>query len=71
MRNILAAFPTSATVEWFASMGVELKREETGKLFPAANSRAAVLNALFDRCRNLGVAIWCNSRVTAIAARNG
>src|SRR5436190_12346050 len=34
VRNILAAFDAAAAVKWFASMGVELKREETGKLFP-------------------------------------
>src|SRR5271155_2830941 len=37
VRNILAAFPASRTVEWFASMSVQLKREETGKLFPVAD----------------------------------
>jgi predicted Rossmann fold flavoprotein len=67
VRNILAAFPASATVAWFASMGVELKHEETGKLFPTANSAKAVLNALLARCKQLGVALWCNARVTAIS----
>src|SRR5215208_2962186 len=30
VRNILAAFDVAATIRWFASMGVELKREPTG-----------------------------------------
>jgi predicted Rossmann fold flavoprotein len=66
VRNILASFPASATVAWFASMGVELKREETGKLFPVANAARAVLDALIARCKALGVAIWCGSGVTGI-----
>src|SRR3954467_1344835 len=33
VRNILAAFDVAATVRWFESLGVELKREPTGKLF--------------------------------------
>src|SRR5215204_6036126 len=32
VRNILAAFDVPATIRWFASMGVELRREPTGKL---------------------------------------
>src|SRR3954454_10448149 len=46
VRNILAAFDAHAAVRWFASMGVELKREETGKLFPVTDSARTVLNAL-------------------------
>jgi hypothetical protein len=68
VRNILAAFPASKTVEWFASLGVELKREETGKLFPVANTARAVLSALLDRCKQLKVEIQPATRVTDISA---
>jgi predicted Rossmann fold flavoprotein len=66
VRNVLAAFDVAATVRWFASLGVELKREPTGKLFPAANSARAVLRALLDRCDALGVEISTGRRVTKI-----
>jgi predicted Rossmann fold flavoprotein len=66
VRNILAAFPVSAAVEWFSSMGVELKREETGKLFPVTDSAKTVLNALLGRCGQLGVKIQTSSRVSGI-----
>lgn len=69
VRNILAAFDADAAVRWFASMGVELKREETGKLFPVTDSARTVLNALLRRCAELGVEIRTGCRVTAIAAR--
>src|SRR5689334_1042489 len=38
VRNILAAFDVTAAVRWFGSLGVELKREPTGKLFPISDS---------------------------------
>src|SRR5947208_457114 len=57
VRNILAAFDAQATVDWFKSLGVELKREETGKLFPVSDSARTVLSALVERCRELGVII--------------
>ena len=66
VRNVLAAFEADATVRWFASLGVELKREPTGKLFPVADSAKVVLNALLRRCEELGVAIQPGSRVTRI-----
>jgi len=66
VRNILAAFSASATVEWFDTLGVQLKREETGKLFPVANSARAVLDALLRRSLELGVTVQCGCRVSAI-----
>ncbi len=68
VRNVLAAFDAAATVRWFASLGVELKREPTGKLFPVANSAKVVLNALLRRCAELGVVIHPSNRVTEIIA---
>jgi predicted Rossmann fold flavoprotein len=66
IKNILAAFSVDQTIAWFASMGVELKREETGKLFPTTDKARTVLNALITRCRALGVDIHPDHRVTAI-----
>lgn len=66
VRNILAAFDAPAAVKWFASLGVELKREETGKLFPITDSARTVLNALLDRCKQLGVTLQSSSKVTKI-----
>ena len=63
VRNVLAAFPVEETVRWFASMGVELKREETGKLFPVTDKARTVLDALLARSRELGVALRQNHRV--------
>ena len=68
VRNILAAFDVAATIRWFSSMGVELKREETGKLFPIADTSRAVLGALLDRARELKITLRTDARVTAIAA---
>jgi len=71
VRNILAAFPVQAAREWFASMGVALKREETGKLFPVTDKARTVLNALTTRCRELAVASLTRHRVTDVLAKDG
>ena len=66
VRNVLAAFPVHETVEWFASLGVELKCEETGKLFPVTDKARTVLHALLARARDLGVVLRTGYRVLAI-----
>lgn len=68
VRNVLAAFDAAAAVRWFASLGVELKREPTGKLFPTTDSARTVLNALIGRCQALGVSLLTSSRVSQIIA---
>jgi predicted Rossmann fold flavoprotein len=68
IRNILAAFDADATVDWFRSLGVELKLEPTGKLFPVTDSARTVLHALLRRCEELKVSLQTESRVTQILA---
>jgi predicted Rossmann fold flavoprotein len=67
VRNILAAFDETATVRWFESLGVALKREPTGKLFPVADSARAVLGALLRRCAELNVSLQTGRRVSALS----
>ena len=37
IKNVLAVFSVELTVKWLASVGGDLKREETGKLFPVTD----------------------------------
>jgi len=66
IKNVLAAFSCDDAVRWFASLGVELKREQTGKLFPVTDEARTVLDALVGHCRSLGVTLQTGSRVTGI-----
>src|SRR6185503_16825511 len=66
IKNVLAAFSVERTVKWFASLGVALKCEETGKLFPVTDEARTVLQALVERCHELGVEIQSNHRVDDI-----
>lgn len=66
VRNVLAAFSVEDTITWFASLGVPLKREETGKLFPVTDKARTVLDALLVHNRALGVVLRSGQRVTDI-----
>ena len=71
IKNILAALSVEDTITWFESMGVNLKREETGKLFPVTDKSRTVLNALVDRCHRFGVTIRPNHRVHRVDRTSG
>ncbi len=71
IKNVLAAFSVEQTVKWFASLGVELKREETGKLFPVTDKARTILTALAIHCHALGVTIRPDHRVTDVACLTG
>ncbi len=66
VRNILRAFTEQQTIEWFASLGVTLKQEDTGKLFPTTDTARTVLAALLDRCQALTIQTHFNRRITDI-----
>src|SRR5262245_48562728 len=44
IRKVLRRFDVPRTVEFFRELGVELKREETGKLFPTTDDAHTVLD---------------------------
>jgi predicted Rossmann fold flavoprotein len=69
IRNILAAFDVDATRRWLESMGVRLKQEETGKLFPVSDSARTVVDALVGRCGQLGVEIRTGCRVDDVTRK--
>jgi len=66
IRNVLAAFNVEAARRWFAALGVELKREEGGKLFPVTDSARTVLAALLRRCDQLAIEVRAGQRVQAV-----
>ncbi len=67
IRKVLGRFDVAKTVAFFDELGVTLKREETGKLFPTTDDARTVLNALLAEARRHEVEIQHPSRVTAIA----
>jgi predicted Rossmann fold flavoprotein len=66
IRKVLRRFDVRETVAFFAEIGVELKREETGKLFPVTDDARTVLNALLGEARRAGVAVSHPRRVQAV-----
>src|SRR2546427_338582 len=71
IRKVLRRFDVARTVEFFADLGVALKREETGKLFPVSDRARTVLDALLRSARDAAVAVQHPWRVEAVDRKEG
>lgn len=66
VRNVLRRHGVAEVVRFFDELGVTLKREETGKLFPTTDDAHTVLGALLRASADAGVALVHPWRVHAI-----
>jgi predicted Rossmann fold flavoprotein len=64
IAKVLRTFTVEETVAWFAEMGVTLKREETGKLFPTTDRARTVVDALLRECG--GVEVRTEAKVESV-----
>lgn len=66
IRKVLQRFAVADTIAFFQELGVPLKQEPTGKLFPVSDRAQSVLNALLTAARAVGVDIRHPQRVTTL-----
>ena len=62
-------FSPKETVEWFLSKGISLKTEEDGRMFPASDQSATIINCLLHESDIAGVRIWLNAGVQTLARK--
>lgn len=63
IRRVLARLPVAQTIAFFKELGVPLKEEHTGKLFPVSDRSRDVLEALLGAARDAGVMLSVSTRV--------
>lgn len=71
IRELLGPFHTHAsrdTMAFFEGLGVPLKTEADGRVFPKSDSSQTVIDALKGEARKLGIRIQTGCRVTEIEA---
>jgi predicted Rossmann fold flavoprotein len=66
IKKVLRRFDVPKTITFFHELGVDLKREETGKLFPVTDSAHTVLEALLRAAREANVQLLNPYRVENI-----
>ncbi|MGH9457051.1 MAG: NAD(P)/FAD-dependent oxidoreductase [Thermoanaerobaculia bacterium] len=68
VAKILRTFTVPQTIAFFRDIGVALKREETGKLFPVTDRARTVLDALLGTAAEAGAEVRPGWRVDAVRA---
>jgi predicted Rossmann fold flavoprotein len=68
IARVLRTFSVEQTIAFFLDLGVELKREETGKLFPVTDKARTVLDALLRAARDAGVEVTTGTKVLQCTA---
>jgi predicted Rossmann fold flavoprotein len=66
IKKVLRRFDVPQTRAFFREIGVELKREDTGKLFPVTDQARTVLDALLRACAESGVRLMHPRRVESV-----
>lgn len=66
MYSAISNFNSSGTMDFFESIGLRLKTERGGRVFPASDHSSDVISVLVTRLKRLGVDIMYNSEVTDI-----
>lgn len=69
--RVLKRFRVEDTRAFFAAEGVDLVREDTGKLFPVANRARVVVEALLRAAHAAGAEVRSGFRVEGLATREG
>ena len=66
IAKVLRTFDVAATVAFFEALGVPLKREESGKLFPVSNQAHDVVDALLRTAEDAGIDVVSGTPVQSL-----
>lgn len=58
-------------IEFFEALGIALKEEDNGRMFPVSDKAASVVSALIGKVRSLGVQIMTDSPVREVIYEEG
>lgn len=71
IRRVLSRLPVTETVAFFEGIGVPLKEEHGGKLFPQSDRSRDVLDALIRTAAEVGVELSSSTRIHQIRGERG
>jgi len=71
LKGPFSRFAAGDAVAWFAERGVELLEEEDGRMFPASNSSASVVQALRRAAERAGVQLRPQRALQAVSPQPG
>lgn len=66
MYSPFSVFNNEDIIAFFEKMGIQLKEEDRGRMFPVSDKATTVVQTLLERVKNLGVEIRTNTSVKEI-----
>lgn len=70
LYSAFSEFNNEDIIAFFEKLGVELKEEDHGRMFPVNNSAQSVVDALLERMNSLKVTVYKNSPVAEVLYEN-
>ncbi len=71
LYSAFSIFNNEDIITFFENLGVKLKEEDHGRMFPASNKAQSVVDALLTRLKELGVKTRTNTPVETVEYENG
>lgn len=71
LYSAFATFNNSDIIAFFEGLGIKLKEEDNGRMFPVTDKAKSVVDALVRKVRELGVDIRTNSPVERVLYKDG
>lgn len=71
LHSAFATFSNRDIIDFFEGLGIRLKEEDRGRMFPVSDKAKTVVDALVGEVRRLGVDVRINSPVEQVLYRDG
>ncbi|WP_067618762.1 NAD(P)/FAD-dependent oxidoreductase [Alicyclobacillus acidiphilus] len=71
LHSALSQFSNVDIMEFFEGLGIRLKEEDRGRVFPVSNDAATVVKAVVDHVYALGVEVMLDTPVARLMAKDG
>lgn len=73
-KQLLGAFTKfnpSHTIDWFEQRGVEIKREDDGRMFPVSDSSQTIIDCFLSEVKRVGVQVKMQTGIEKMQTANG
>ncbi|MFD1739270.1 NAD(P)/FAD-dependent oxidoreductase [Bacillus salitolerans] len=71
LYSAFSIFNNEDIIRFFEALGIQLKEEDHGRMFPVTDKAQSVVNVLLNQLDKYKVTIWTNTPVKTIDYRNG
>ena len=70
LKKIFSQFQPNDTIAWFASRGVELKRESDGRMFPITDDSQTIIDCFLREAKKKKITIIKQAQVSKILSKD-